>query len=279
MTAPDRRFVPRPAPPPVPLVDVHVHLGPSDEGGALYYPLLTGEEYLGLMEVAGVAHACAFSPQRDGYLAANRELRAWAATTDGRILPFARLGGRRVPVTLPALWQVRRKLRALVGDRPPDHDTLDGFAGVKLLPHLDGLPDDDVLDEIEARGLPTLVHGGVHVPADWIEQRLLSRLRTAPLIVGHLGSYPGSEPHLRAAVRLAARRDNVWVETSGAWMASFVAHAVAAVPRKVLFGSDAPLAHPAVAWSHVASVVDDPHLLAAVARDNARAVLGDRITS
>ncbi len=263
-----RTHLPEPG---VPLFDVHVHLGPSDTG-ELYYPLLTGDEYLDLMASAGVQRACAFSPLRAGYAQANAELREWAASTGGRILPFARLGGRRVPVTLPALWQVRRKLRALVGTRAADHDTLDGFAGIKLLPHLDGLPDEEVLAEIRDRALPVLVHGGVHIPPAWIERHLVPWVR-GPLIVGHLGSFPCGEPELRAAVELARRHDNVYLETSGAWLAEFIRHAAAQVPDKVLFGSDAPLTHPLVAWHHVAAAIKDDDLLARISHRTGAMIL------
>lgn len=266
-TRPPRLFRREPAAPAHPLVDVHVHLGPSDTG-ELYYPLLTGEEYLDLADVAGVTTAFAFSPQRDGYATANAELRTWAAGTDGRVRPFARLGGPRVPVTLPALWQVRRALNARLRTRPRDVDTLDGFAGVKLLPHLDGLPSAAMLAEVRASGLPVLVHGGVHIPPRWIARHLVDQVGGV-LIIGHLGSYPGAEPELRGAVELAREHDHVYLETSGAWGASFVRYAVAEVGHKVLFGSDAPLVHPAVAWEHVASAVRDDDALAAIGHRNA----------
>lgn len=247
-------------PPAHPLIDVHVHLGTSDTG-EIYYPNLAAEEYLDLMDVTGIDHACAFPPQRSGYAEANDRMRALGAASDGRLLAFARLGGDHVPVTLPALWQVRRKLRAKIGPpRSPDVDSLDGFAGVKCLPHLDGLPDRDVLREISDRSLPILVHGGVHVPPAWIERHILQHV-SSPVIIGHLGSFPAGERELRAAVDLAGRHDRVYLETSGAWLSEFVRLAADAVPDRVVFGSDAPLAHPLVAWHHVASVVHDDDLL------------------
>lgn len=258
-------------PPAVPLIDVHVHLGPSDDD-ALYYPHLTGEEYLRRMDAAGIELACAFPPQRRGYLRANAELRAWAERSDGRVRAFARLGGRRLPVTLPELWLVRRSLRFRVLGREPDVDSLDGFAGVKLLPHLDGIPDDEVFEEITRRALPVLVHGGVHVPPRWIEKHLVSRL-SSPLIVAHLGAFPCDAVLVRDAVALAARYPHVYLDTSGAWLAGFLRFAVEQVPDKLVFGSDAPLADPGVAWRHVASVVHDDMVLAAIGHATASGLL------
>lgn len=262
-----RFFRTRPEPPDHPLIDTHVHLGPSDTG-EVYYPLLSGEEYLDLADVAGVTTAFAFPPQNDSYRTVNAQLRDWAATTEGRVRPFVRLGGTRVPVTLPALWQVRRAVGARLRGRPPDHDDLEGYAGVKLLPHLDGLPDPEVLAEVRASGLPVLVHGGVHVPPDWIERNLVHEVGGV-LIIGHLGSYPGADVELRGAVELAREYDHVHLETSGAWGASFIQHAVREVPTKVLFGSDAPLVHPTVAWAHVASAVHDDAALRDIGHRNA----------
>lgn len=268
-----------------PLVDVHVHLGPSDsdprDGGELYYPHLAGEEYLRLMDQAGVEWACAFAPQRDHYREANDALRAWAATTGGRVRAFARLGGPRVPVTLPQLWMVRRALRARVvhrlRPRPRDVDTLDGFAGVKLLPHLDGLPDDALLDEIDRRRLPVLVHGGVHVPPRWIERHLVRRLR-GPVIIAHLGSFPCDGGLVRQAVELAQRHPHVVLDTSGVWISEFLRHAAARVPEKLLFGSDAPLASPAAAWAQVAASIRDDDLLRRIGGETARRLFDGEFT-
>ena len=262
--------------PPFPLVDVHVHLGPSDTG-EVYYPHLSGEEYAGLMDAADVERAYAFAPLRsEGYRAANASLRAWAASTGGRVRAFARLGGRAVPVTEPALWLLRRKAASLLRRRAPDLDHLDdlgGFAGVKLSPHLDGLPSDEAFARIAELELPVLVHAGRYSPPRWIERVLVPRVR-GPIIMAHLGAFPCAEPMLRDAVEVARHHARVYLDTSGAWVSAFVGYAAERVPEKLLFGSDAPLAHPLVAWHHVASVVRDEALLERIGRDTAREVLG-----
>lgn len=262
-------------PPPFGPIDVHVHLGPSDTG-ELYYPRLSGDDWLALADAAGVELACAFPPLRARYGEANRELAAWAATTDGRVRAFARLGGPDIPLTIPALWMLRRKLNYRLRGRPSDLTDpaeLDRYAGVKLLPHLDGLPSDRDLGAIAARRLPVVVHGGTHVPPRWIEQRVLPRV-AGPVIIAHLGAFPCDERLLRDAVDLAAREPRVWLDTSGAWLAEFIRHAARAVPHKLLFASDAPLAHPLVAWYHLASAVHDDALLTRIGGGNAREVLG-----
>ena len=262
--------------PPFPLIDVHVHLGPSDTG-EVYYPHLSGDEYLGLMDAARVEQACAFAPLRtDGYQAANVSLKTWSASINGRVRAFARLGGRAVPMTEPELWLLRRKASSLLRRRPPDFDYLEdlgSFAGVKLAPHLDGLPSDAVFAYIAELALPVLVHAGRYSPPRWIERVILPKVR-GPVILAHLGAFPCVEPMLREAVDMAQHHPNVYLDTSGAWISSFIRYAAERVPEKLLFGSDAPLAHPLVAWHHVASVVRDEHLLERIGRGTARELFG-----
>ena len=257
-------------PPPYPLVDVHVHVGPSDSD-EVYYPTLTGAEYLRHAAAAGVARAYVFPPFRSsGYRQANAALREWAATTGGLVGCFARLGGRDAPFAQwpPRPWQVRRRLRRLprAVDLP---GSLDGFAGVKLLPHLDGLPPAGALAAIAERRLPVLIHGGRFVSPDWVARRLLPRT-AGPLIIAHLGGFPHEPALLAQGLAAAERHERIYLDTSGVWDAAFVQQAAARVPEKLLFGSDAPLTTPAVAWAHVASAVDDVAVLRALGHDTPR---------
>lgn len=252
------------------LIDVHVHLSADGEAG------LPATAWPDIAASAGVAGAFAFPPLRGSYAAANAALRDWAATSGGAVRPFARLGGP-VPTTVPALWQLRRAARSRVGRRAPDLagglDDLRGFAGVKMLPHLDGWPSGEALDAIDELGLPVLVHAGEHLAPDVIEKRLVARIR-GPVVLGHLGAFPASAPHLLQAVAVARRHERVLLETSAAWLAEFVALAAREVPGQVVFGSDAPLVHPLVAWRHVASAVRDDEVCERIAHRTAEEVLG-----
>ena len=80
---------------------------------------------------------------------------------------------------------------------------------------------------------------------------------------------------LEDAIEVAQRHPNVYLDTSGAWVSGFVEHAVDQVPRKLIFGSDAPLAHPLVAWQHVASVVHDEKLRERIGRGAAAEIFDD----
>jgi len=247
-------------PPPHELVDVHVHLGGSDSG-ELFYPRLPGQEWLELAEPARVTTAFAFPPLLAHYRKANEELAAWAATTNGAVRPFARLGGTDIPWTTHQLWQLRRKLRNRWTQREDDiGDDISIYSGIKLLPHLDGLPSNEVFDRINAANIPIVIHGGIHVPPAWIEKAILPRT-TGIVIVAHLGAFPAGDRELEDALDLARRHERVYLDTSGVWLAAFLSHAADRVGDKLVFGSDAPLTHPLVAWHHLRCAVPDDDLL------------------
>ena len=256
--------------PPYGLFDVHANVGFSDREHLSFGQLSEGA-FLDLMETSGVARACAFPPMMGRYRQANERLADWAATTGGRVLPFARLGGRRGPRPLRQSWQVRETLASLFRQRPSDAADLERYAGVKLIPHMSGLPSRGVLARISELRLPVLVHAGVPSPPAWIEKALVARLRS-PVILAHLGAFPCDAGGLREAVELARRHPHVYLDTSGAWMAGFITYAAERVPEKLLFGSDAPMVHPLVAWSHLASAIRDDRVLEQIAHGNANVV-------
>lgn len=268
-----------PSLPPFPLFDCHVHLGPSDTG-EVYYPTLTGEEYRTIMDEAGIEQACAFAPTRtDGYRDANHDLRDWADVDTNGIRAFARLGGPHVALNEPQLWVLRKKASHWLRGTPPDLDDLHElkqFDGVKLLPHLDGLPDRDTFARISELRLPVLVHGGEHSPPHWIETEIVPRVQ-GPLIIAHLGAFPCDASMLNDAIGVAERHPHVYLDTSGAWVSGFVEHAVDRVPQKLIFGSDAPLAHPLVAWQHVASVIPNRSSRERIGRGAAAEIFDDYI--
>ncbi|ROO25624.1 amidohydrolase family protein [Salinisphaera japonica] len=269
-------FAPRSEFDDIPLTDCHVHIGESDTN-EIYYPHLALDEYRRLMAPAGITRACVFAPLRkDGYRQINARLRTAAADPRRSILVFARLASRDIPLTEPAPWLVRYKLhRHLTGffHEQATPDDLVGFDGVKLLPHLDGCPSRDVLAAIDELGLPLLVHGGDFCSPRWIERHLIRHTR-APVIIAHLGSFPCAERHLKDAVAIAARHEQVYLDTSGAWHHEYLRYAVRRIPKKIIFGSDAPLMHPLVAWRHVSHAVADDITLEWIAHGAADEIFG-----
>ena len=71
------------------------------------------------------------------------------------------------------------------------------------------------------------------------------RFPGAKVILGHMGH--GNVVYINAAIDIAARNPNVYLETSGMPMHTKIREAVERVgPERVLYGSDAPFHHPTV---------------------------------
>ena len=259
----------------LPLFDAHIHLGPSDTG-ELYYGRLLGDELIELCDQAGVEKALVFPPLlKTGYHEANLALADWCDKNQRGMRALARVGGRKIGWTEPVPWLLRRKLRRLVTNRPPDLliEELPRFAGIKLLPHLDGIPSREFFEALNTLELPVLTHGGRFVPASFIESDILP-LCNGPLIIAHLGAFPDIEADLRGAVELAGRHERVFLDTSGIWIADFMRYAVDKVPEKLIWGSDCPLTHPRVAWDFIRSVVKKDDLLERIGYRTATQVYG-----
>ena len=257
-------------------VDAHVHIGASDTG-QIYYGTLSGDEWLSLADHAGIERAVVFPPTMEaGYAASNAALREWGAAQGDRIRVLARLGGKRLPISEPRPWLIRRALRRRIGRRAPDLEpgTLSsGFAGVKLLPQLDGLPGRATFAEIADLRLPVLSHAGRFVPASWLARHVLPRT-TGPVVLAHLGAFPAEAGLMEEALALAEAEPRVHLDTSGIWEVPLLARALDRVPRKLLFGSDCPLTHPAAAWGQIDRLVADPALKRRIGGELALEIFG-----
>lgn len=130
------------------------------------------------------------------------------------------------------------------------------FRGVKLHPLLDGYHPDDpmvhpIIELLIERGLPALIHCGHPIfTLPWSIEELVRRYPEARIILGHMGH--GNIVYINAAIDVAARNPNVYLETSGMPMHSKIREAVErAGPDRVLYGSDTPFHHPTVELAKV----------------------------
>ena len=151
-------------------------------------------------------------------------------------------------------------VHALVWANPRNEDVVaetsrlldsDEFVGVKLHPLLDGYHPNDpavhpIMETLRERGGAALIHCGHPIfTLPWSIEELVVEFPDVPVILGHMGH--GNIIYINAAIDVAERRDNVYLESSGMPMHTKIAEAVRRVGReRVLFGSDVPFHDPAV---------------------------------
>jgi predicted TIM-barrel fold metal-dependent hydrolase len=204
--------------------DAHMHVG---DFGPMFGVSLDRAGLVELMESCGLEHVVVFHPD-------NAYTRDVVESTDG---------------VYGMVWSNPRSSGYLEeAERCLAHPR---FLGVKLHPLLDGYHPNDpsvhpLMDMLVEHDLPTLVHSGHPIfTLPWsIEELAVSCPRTK-IILGHMGH--GNIIYINAAIDVALRRPNVYLETSGMPMHSKIREAVERVgAERVLYGSDAPFHHPRV---------------------------------
>lgn len=154
------------------------------------------------------------------------------------------------------------------------------FRGVKLHPLLDGFHPDDpavhpIIEALIERQLPALIHCGHPIfSLPWSIEELIRRFPEARIILGHMGH--GNIIYINAAIDVAERNPNVYLETSGMPMHSKIREAVERVgPDRVLYGSDTPFHHPTVELAKVRVSGLPPDLTDRVLGENGRTLFFD----
>ncbi|MCR5813075.1 MAG: amidohydrolase family protein [Desulfovibrio sp.] len=127
----------------------------------------------------------------------------------------------------------------------------EGFAGVKMHPLFDAYcadsPVADPVLEIASRfGCPVFIHSG-HPPFSlpWQIGLLAERHPQVRIVMLHMGH--GHGVYIDAAITMASKFDNIFLETSGMPMGCQIKNAYERVGHeRVLFGIDSPFHHPSV---------------------------------
>jgi predicted TIM-barrel fold metal-dependent hydrolase len=154
------------------VIDAHTHLGLDEDGRSL-----TVEQLLEQLDRAGARRACVFPlhdpERRPSYSLPNDRVLGWAAESEGRLVPFARLDPAEGP-----LAEAERCLAA-------------GARGIKLHPRAQGFVFDggeiqQVFKLAEDARVPILIHAGRGLPplADGLADLAL-RYPGAVLILAH----------------------------------------------------------------------------------------------
>jgi predicted TIM-barrel fold metal-dependent hydrolase len=159
-------------PPDAQVIDAHTHLGVDEDGRSL-----TPDQLLCQLDAAGASRACVFplhDPERKpSYSVPNDRVLAWAAESQGRLVPFCRLDPAEGP-----LAEAERCLAT-------------GARGIKLHPraqdfNFDGQEINEVFKLAAAVNVPILIHAGRGLPplADGLAELAL-RHPGAVLILAH----------------------------------------------------------------------------------------------
>jgi GNAT superfamily N-acetyltransferase len=208
------------------VIDAHTHLGADEDGQTLSPEALIGF----LDQAAPGARACAFAfhdPDRSpGYRRPNDRVLAWAADSDGRILPYCRLD--------PADGPVREAQRCLAR----------GARGIKLHPRAQAFGFGDAAAEAifavaRDAGVPILVHAGRGMPRMDSLAELAMRFPDVTLVLAHTAlADQGMFAH-----RLADH-PNVLYDTA-CFSPLDVVELFARVPaERIVFASDVPYGRP-----------------------------------
>jgi hypothetical protein len=232
------------------VVDVHLEVEPDSGRGG---PAAGDPEQIEReLHQAGVVRGLAFPTEREkSYLKANN---AVARMSVGRpMVATARITGARDPGQ-----GAGSRLRNIAASRAEHHTSPadveqyaydDRFAGFKLHPPADGLPDEEVLETLETVGLPVMTYGGRGFPPTAIEGTLLEY--GFPVVVSHMGGYPLDGELMGRTIDLLDRYDQCYLDTSFVRLRDPVERAVMEHPDRVLFGSGAPAVHPTVALMEI----------------------------
>lgn len=228
------------------VVDTHVELEP-DEGRR---PRGIGdpEQIEREMHQAGIVESLVFPDHREGsYLRVNNTVARIAV--DRPFLAFARINGVRKPPT-----GAGSRLRNVTRSRKDHHTSPediekyayeDRFEGFVLDPAVDGLPDSEILAELEAVDRPVITCGGRGFPPSAIEETLLEY--DFSLIIAHCGGYALDEELTAETIDLLDSYESCYVDTSFIRLRDPLERAMMEHPDRVLFGSGAPAIHPNVA--------------------------------
>ena len=131
-----------------------------------------------------------------------------------------------------------------------------GFKGIKLNPLKNAfVADEEAVDPVmelaEMYDIPVFMHSG-HPPYSlpWSIALLAERHPKVRLVMIHMGH--GHGVYIDAALKMARRYDNIYLEMSGMPMGSKIKEAYDTVGRnRIMFGIDTPFHHPTVEMQKV----------------------------
>ncbi len=125
------------------------------------------------------------------------------------------------------------------------------FLGIKLNPLRDAFVADDtcvhpIMQKAREYSIPVFIHSG-HPPYSlpWSIALLAEEFPDVPVVMIHMGH--GHGVYIDAAIKMARRYSNIYLEMSGMPMSSKIKLAYDTVgSNRIMFGTDSPFHHPSV---------------------------------
>ncbi len=223
------------------IIDCHAHLGRGEILEYWWAVNITAEDLLKLEKQAHVDKVVVFPVHYPphSYPKANREVWEAYRKFPEVIIPFAKIAASHPEASKHLLEAIQKY----------------GVKGLKLHAS-EGFPTRDIMNILQEHQLPLLIH----VDERRGPMQLLPLIKAYPdvvVIIAHLGSYTFNYYHHIQAIYLASKYDNVYLDTSvGSSLHWSLVRAVEeAGADKLLFGSDAPVFHPA-AERHKIEILD-----------------------
>ncbi|WP_247728295.1 amidohydrolase family protein [Halovivax limisalsi] len=236
------------------IVDVTARLTPEDgpwqrDRGRPISPERLERE----MHQAGIVRAIVSPiPRPDAsYVQANNGVAR--LSVDRPFVAFARINGPRPPGQgatnrLRSAFATRREAHTSPAD-VEQYAYDDRFHGFVIDPGVDGLPDDAVLDQLEAVDLPVCLTVSRAAPPETLAEVFFER--SFPIVVSHFGDDRLDRASMARSIDLLERYDNCHLDTSFISYRELLERALLEHPDRVCFGSAAPAVHPNVSVMEV----------------------------
>jgi len=221
------------------VIDTHVHIGRGERLSDTYQVDCSTGAILQAMDEAGVDKSCVMPVAYADYEGALQEVRAAVAAHPDRLIGYAR-------VNLNHEDRAVRQLRRAFDEY--------GFRGVKIHHGLgDGFPTRRFMEVMSDYQRPLLLHTTPDVGTIDAITHLARSYPKVPVICGHMGGFGAFNPgYVKLCAVEAKQIPNLYLDTAFVFLHHWIALAVEICgPENVLFASDGPIAHPAIALKQI----------------------------
>jgi hypothetical protein len=221
------------------IIDTHFHIGKGEQLGDPYQVDKPYRLAVEQMAEAGVDKTCVMPVAYRDYEGALEEIREAVAAHPDKLIGYARVN---LADEERALRQLRRSFEEY------------GFRGCKISTGGDGFPTRRFMDAMSEYQRPLLLH--TYADLQFIEAagQLARGYPKVPIILGHMGGFasgfwPG---YVKLCAVEAQQVDNVYLDTALVFLHGWIEVAAEICgAEKIVFGSDGPVAHPAVALKQI----------------------------